>query len=89
MKIGIIGSSGFIGKNLNFYFNKKSNYKIFNFSSYKKYKNKWVKKICNEIPSGRMAKISDFDGMIIYLLSDLSSYVNGSLISIDGGRAIY
>lgn len=49
MKIGIIGSSGFIGKNLNFYFNKKSNYKIFNFSSYKKYKNKWVKKICNEI----------------------------------------
>ena len=49
----------------------------------------FVKKICNEIPSGRMAKISDFDGMIIYLLSDLSSYVNGSLISIDGGRAIY
>ena len=49
----------------------------------------FVKKIYNEIPSGRMAKISDFDGMIIYLLSDLSSYVNGSLISIDGGRAIY
>lgn len=49
----------------------------------------FVKKICNEIPSGRMAKITDFDGMIIYLLSDLSEFVNGSLISIDGGRAIY
>ena len=36
-----------------------------------------------------MAKVKDFDGMIIYLLSDLSEYVNGSLISIDGGRTIY
>ena len=49
MKIGIIGSKGFIGNNLNFYFNKKNNYKIFNFSSFNKYKNKWIKKICNEI----------------------------------------
>lgn len=49
----------------------------------------FVRKIRNEIPVGKMAKISDFDGMIIYLLSDLSEYVNGSLISIDGGRAIY
>ena len=49
----------------------------------------FVKKISNEIPSGRMAKINDFDGMIIYLLSDLSEYVNGSLISIDGGRVIF
>ena len=49
----------------------------------------FVKKIKKEIPSGRMAKVKDFDGMIIYLLSDLSEYVNGSLISIDGGRTIY
>ena len=49
----------------------------------------FVRKIRNEIPVGKMAKISDFDGMIIYLLSDLSEYVNGSLISIDGGRTIY
>jgi NAD(P)-dependent dehydrogenase (short-subunit alcohol dehydrogenase family) len=49
----------------------------------------FVRKICKEIPAGKMAKISDFDGIIIYLLSDLSEYVNGSLISIDGGRAIY
>jgi len=32
---------------------------------------------------------NDLDGIIIYLLSDLSEHVNGSLISIDGGRAIY
>ena len=49
----------------------------------------FVRKLSKEIPSGRMAKINDFDGMIIYLLSDLSEHVNGSLISIDGGRAIY
>ena len=49
MKIGIIGSSGFIGKNLNFYFKKKNKYKIFSFSSFSKYKESWVKKICSEI----------------------------------------
>jgi NAD(P)-dependent dehydrogenase (short-subunit alcohol dehydrogenase family) len=33
-----------------------------------------------------MAKKEEINGLIIYLLSDSSSYVNGSIISIDGGR---
>ena len=36
----------------------------------------------------RMADVEDFNGMIIYLLSDMSKYTNGALISIDGGRTI-
>ena len=49
MKIGIIGSNGFIGKNLKNYFNNQNKYKIFYFSSYNKLKDKWINKICNEI----------------------------------------
>ena len=49
MKIGIIGSSGFIGKNLTNYFREKKNITVFTFSSYKKNKNTWLKKVLNEI----------------------------------------
>jgi len=47
MKIGIIGSNGFLGKNLTLYLEKK--YKIKKFSSYKKNKNNWVNNVCKEI----------------------------------------
>ena len=36
MKLGIIGSTGFIGNNLYFYLSKFKNYKVFRYSSYKK-----------------------------------------------------
>ena len=49
MKIGIIGSSGFIGKNLTNYFREKKNITVFTFSSYKKNKKNWLKKILKEI----------------------------------------
>ena len=49
MKIGIIGSSGFIGKNLFIFLKKNTNDKIFSFSSYLKNKNSWIKKIIKEI----------------------------------------
>lgn len=49
MKIGIIGSSGFIGKNLSYYLKNKKEFSVFSFSSYKKFKNKWIEKIVNEI----------------------------------------
>ena len=47
MKIGIIGSNGFLGKNLSFYLKKKNN--IRNFSSYSKSKKNWFKNVCKEI----------------------------------------
>ena len=50
---------------------------------------KFVKKLIQNIPLKRMARLEDLDGIIIYLLSDLSSFLNGSLISVDGGRAVY
>ena len=48
MKIGIIGSSGFLGKNISIYLKHKKNH-IKKFSSYKKDKKKWFIKVCREI----------------------------------------
>lgn len=47
----------------------------------------FLEKVSKLIPLGRMAKKEELKGIIIYLLSDASSYVNGSIINIDGGRA--
>ena len=49
MKIGIIGSNGFIGSNLYNYLFKKKKIKIIKFSSFKKNKNNWINKVSNEI----------------------------------------
>ena len=49
MKIGIIGSSGFIGNNLYLFLKEKTNHKIIKFSSYSKFKQKWSNKVLNEI----------------------------------------
>ena len=50
MKIGIIGSNGFLGKNISLYLKHKKNH-VRKFSSYEKYKKKWLTKICKEIKS--------------------------------------
>ncbi len=49
----------------------------------------FIKKINRKIPLGRMAKTSDYTGIIIFLLSDSSSYMNGAVIPIDGGRTAW
>jgi NAD(P)-dependent dehydrogenase (short-subunit alcohol dehydrogenase family) len=46
----------------------------------------FLNKVSKLIPLGRMAEKDELNGIIIYLLSDASSYVNGSIINIDGGR---
>jgi len=49
----------------------------------------FLDKVSKLIPLGRMAEKDELNGMIIYLLSDASSYVNGSIINIDGGRTAW
>ena len=46
----------------------------------------FVKKLTKLIPMGRMANKNDYDGIILYLISDYSKYMTGSVISVDGGR---
>ena len=49
----------------------------------------FVSKIKKLIPLKRMAKINDYDGIILYLCSDYSSYMTGSTIVCDGGRTAW
>ncbi len=45
----------------------------------------FIKKYSEMTPSKRMAQTEDFKGAIVYLSSDLSKYVNGANLSVDGG----
>jgi NAD(P)-dependent dehydrogenase (short-subunit alcohol dehydrogenase family) len=49
----------------------------------------FLKEVNARIPMGRMAKISEYQGTLIWLLSDASSYSNGSIVAVDGGRTAW
>lgn len=48
----------------------------------------FVKKLNQLIPLGRMARKNEYNALVLFLCSDLSSYINGATISADGGRTI-
>ena len=48
----------------------------------------FVNKISELIPMGRMANKDEYKAAIVFLASDASSYMNGQLLIIDGGRSI-
>lgn len=41
--------------------------------------------ILERIPAGRWADVSDFAGPVVFLASDASNYLHGSVITVDGG----
>ena len=48
----------------------------------------FVNKISQLIPMGSMAHKDEYKAAIVFLASDASSYMNGQLLIIDGGRSI-
>ena len=49
----------------------------------------FLKEVSNRIPMNRLAKVDEYQGVLIWILSDASSYLNGAIIPIDGGRTVW
>ena len=47
------------------------------------------KRVEKLVPMGRTANVSDFDGALIFLLSNASRYMTGTTLVIDGGRTCW
>lgn len=49
----------------------------------------FLKEVSSRIPMKRLAKADEYQGTLLWMLSDASSYLNGAIISVDGGRTTW
>ena len=49
----------------------------------------FLKEVNKRIPMGRMADADEYQGTLLWMLSDASSYLNGAIVPIEGGRTAW
>jgi len=49
----------------------------------------FLKEVSKRIPMERMANSDEYQGTLLWMLSDASSYLNGAIVPVDGGRTTW
>ena len=49
----------------------------------------FLEEVNKRIPMGRMANADEYQGTLLWLLSGASSYLNGAIVPVDGGRTAW
>jgi NAD(P)-dependent dehydrogenase (short-subunit alcohol dehydrogenase family) len=49
----------------------------------------FLQNVSSRIPMNRLAGVDEYQGTLIWMLSDASSYLNGAIIPVDGGRTAW
>ena len=49
----------------------------------------FLKEVNKRIPMGRMAAPEEYQGTLVWMLSDASSYLNGTIVPVEGGRTVW
>jgi len=49
----------------------------------------FLQEVYSRIPMHRLANSSEYQGVLVWMLSDASSYLNGAIIPVDGGRTAW
>ena len=49
----------------------------------------FVERVVSRIPMGRMARPNEYQAALVFLLSNASSYMNGAIVPIEGGRSVW
>ena len=49
----------------------------------------FLAEVSSRVPMGRLAQSNEYQGALVWMLSDASSYLNGAIIPIDGGRTVW
>ena len=50
---------------------------------------KFVQRLSQLIPIGRMANRDEYKGAVAFMVSDASRYMNGTNVVMDGGRSVW
>ena len=49
----------------------------------------FLEKVSSRIPLNRLAQTDEYQGTLVWMLSDASSYLNGAIVPVDGGRTAW
>jgi NAD(P)-dependent dehydrogenase (short-subunit alcohol dehydrogenase family) len=49
----------------------------------------FIKDVSSRIPMDRLAQADEYQGVLLWMLSDASSYLNGAIVPVDGGRTAW